>query len=74
VGFFRLAAARERGGVPFLAALGFVGVVLAVSHFLSVAWLLGAATWGLAAYLCLLGCVVLGFGNPVAWLTAAGRR
>lgn len=61
-----LADGWERRGVPFLAAAGFVGLALvAAFHF---PWLLAAAAWGLLTSLCLLGCVLVGWGNPVAWL------
>lgn len=67
-----LAAGWERRGVPLVAAGAFVAV--AATLVPRVPWLVGAAAWGLVAYLCLLGCVRLGRGNPVARLAPPGRR
>ncbi|WP_299332445.1 hypothetical protein [Haloplanus sp.] len=67
-----LAAGWERRGVP-LATAG-VFVVAAAALISHVPWLVGAAAWGLVAYLCLLGCIRLGWGNPVARLVASDRR
>lgn len=61
-----LATGWERRGVPVAGALSVL--VVAVVLVPRTPWLLGAAAWGLVAYLCLLGCVLVGVGNPVAWL------
>lgn len=66
-----LAEGWERRGVPLLAAVGVVAVALVVAS--RIPWLLGAAAWGLLAYLCLLGWVVRGRRNPVAWLVPSER-
>jgi hypothetical protein len=67
-----LAAGWERRGVPLVAAVVFV--VAAVVFVPHAPWLVAAAAWGLAAYLCLLGCVHLGWGNPVTRLLPSDRR
>ena len=62
-----LATGWERRGVPLASA---VAVVLAPRA----PWLVGAAAWGLVTYGGLLGCVLVGWGNPVARLpTGRGR-
>lgn len=67
-----LAAGWERRGVPVAGAVG-VFLVAAVAAPRA-PWLLGAAAWGLVTYACLLGCVLVGWGNPVARLpTGRGR-
>jgi hypothetical protein len=67
-----LATGWERRGVPVVGALT---VLVAAATIASRApWLLGAAAWGLVAYLCLLGCVLAGVGNPVARLSPGRAR
>lgn len=67
-----VAAGWERRGVPLVAAVVFV--VAAVVFVPHAPWLVAAAAWGLVAYLCLLGCVHLGWGNPVTRLLPSDRR
>ena len=64
----RLLGLWGRRGVPTaglltVLAVGAVAVQVAPG-------VLGALVWGLAAYLALLGCVLAGFGNPLAPLAA----
>lgn len=67
-----LAAGWERRGVPAAGAVAVLAVAAAVAP--RAPWLLGAAAWGLLTYGCLLGCVLAGWGNPVARLpTGRGR-
>jgi len=67
-----LAAGWERRGVPVAGAVGVLVVAAVVAP--RAPWLLGAAAWGLVTYGCLLGCVLVGWGNPVARLpTGRGR-
>jgi hypothetical protein len=61
-----LAAGWERRGVPLASALTVLAVAAAVTPHAP--WLAGAAAWGLVTYGCLLACVLVGWGNPVAWL------
>ena len=67
-----LAAAWERRGVPVAsaAAVVLVAVVLAPRA----PWLVGAAAWGLVTYGGLLGCVLVGWGNPVARVSTGRGR
>jgi hypothetical protein len=67
-----LAAGWERSGVPVAGAVGVLAIAAVVAP--RAPWLLGAAAWGLVTYGCLLGCVLAGWGNPVARLpTGRGR-
>ena len=67
-----LAAGWERRGVPLVSAVAVVGgAALLVPR---APWLVGAAAWGLATYGCLLGCVLVGWGNPVARLPTGRSR
>jgi hypothetical protein len=61
-----LADGWERRGVPVAAAAVTVGAGLLVAR--AVPWVLGAAAWGLVTYLALLGCVLVGLGNPLTRL------
>jgi hypothetical protein len=54
-------------GVGTVASLGLVALWVTP-------WVLGALTWGLVTYLVLLGCVVLGVGNPLATLPGLDGR
>lgn len=56
----------ERRGVP---VVSLCALVVAGALAVRVApWLLSVPVWGLVTYLCLLGCVLLGMGNPLAVL------
>lgn len=56
----------ERRGVP---VLGLCAVLAAGGLAVRVApWLVAVPVWGLITYLGLLGCVLLGVGNPVSVL------
>lgn len=59
-----LLAAWERRGVAAASAVA-LGA-LAAGAVAVAPWLVGAAVWGLVTYLALLGCVLVGVGNPVA--------
>ncbi|RCU46687.1 hypothetical protein DU504_04845 [Haloplanus salinus] len=67
-----LATGWERRGVPLAsaAAVVLVAVVLAPRA----PWLVGAAAWGLVTYGGLLGCVLVGWGNPVARVSTGRGR
>jgi hypothetical protein len=66
-----LADGWERRGVPLA---GTVALLVAAALLVPRApWLAGAAAWGLVAYLGLLGCAIVGWGNPVARV-AVDRR
>ena len=56
-----------------LAGAGAV-VCLGVAALWVAPWLLGALAWGLVTYFGLLACVLVGPGNPVAWLPGLGER
>jgi hypothetical protein len=62
----RLLALWERPVVA-VASVAVLGGLLVVSWQVS-PWLLGAVGWGLVTYLCLLGCLLVGLGNPVVRL------
>lgn len=67
-----LATGWERRGVPVASA---VAVVVAAAVLAPRApWLVGAVAWGLVTYGGLLGCVLVGWGNPVARLSAGWGR
>jgi hypothetical protein len=66
-----LAAGWERRGVPLASAAAVVAAVVLVPR---VPWLVGAAAWGLVTYGGLLGCVLAGWGNPVARLSTGRGR
>ncbi|AXG06017.1 hypothetical protein DU500_05915 [Haloplanus rubicundus] len=59
-----LATGWERRGVPVVSAAAVV--VVAVVLVPRAPWLVGAVAWGLVTYGSLLGCVLVGWGNPVA--------
>jgi hypothetical protein len=67
-----LATGWERRGVPVASAV--VVVVAAAVLAPRAPWLVGAAAWGLVVYGCLLGCVLVGWGNPVARLPTGRPR
>jgi len=67
-----LAAGWERPGVPVGSAVALV--VLAVVLASRAPWFVGAAAWGLVTYGCLLGCVLVGWENPVARLPTGRDR
>lgn len=67
-----LATGWERRGVPVASAVAVVAAAVVLTPW--VPWLVGAAAWGLVTYGCLLGCVLAGWGNPVARMpTGRGR-
>lgn len=68
----RSLAVWDRPGVA-VAALGGLLVVALVAVRVQ-PWVLGALTWGLLAYLVLLGIVLSGLGNPLAPLARIGRE
>jgi len=59
-----LATGWERRGVPLASAAAVVLVAVVLVPWAP--WLVGAAAWGLVTYGSLLGCVLVGWGNPVA--------
>jgi len=59
-----LATGWERRGVPLASAAAVVLVAVVLVPWAP--WLVGAAAWGLVTYGSLLGCVLVGLGNPVA--------
>jgi hypothetical protein len=65
-----LATGWERRGVPLASAVAVV--VVAVVLVPRAPWLVGAAAWGLVTYGVLLGCVLVGWGNPVARVSVGG--
>jgi hypothetical protein len=57
---------------PVVAVASVASVLcLGVAAVLIAPWVLGAVCWGLATYLVLLVCVLVGVGNPVAALVTA---
>jgi hypothetical protein len=67
-----LAREWERRGVPVVSAVAVV--VAAVALVPRAPWLVGAAAWGLVTYGGLLGCVLAGWGNPVARVSTRRGR
>jgi hypothetical protein len=67
-----LATAWERRGVPLASAAAVVGAAVVLAP--RAPWLVGAAAWGLVTYGCLLGCVLVGWGNPVARVSTGRGR
>ena len=66
-----LLARWEQRGVPLLALVAvFAGGLLAATV---TPWLLAVPVWGLVVYLLLVGCVLVGVGNPVAVLARAEK-
>ena len=62
----------ERRGVPLASAVAVLGVAVVLAAL--VPWLVGAAAWGLVTYGCLLGCVLVGWGNPVTRVSTGRGR
>jgi hypothetical protein len=67
-----LATGWERRGVPLASAATVLGAAVVLAP--RVPWLVGAAAWGLVTYGGLLGCVLAGWGNPVARVSAGRGR
>ena len=67
-----LATGWERRGVPAVSAAAVV--VVAVVLVPRAPWLVGAVAWGLVTYGCLLGCALVGWGNPVARVSTRRGR
>jgi hypothetical protein len=64
-----LATGWERRGVPLASAVGFAALVGLLARVAP--WIVGAAAWGLLTYGVLLGCVLVGLGNPLTRLPGA---